>query len=79
MRRTEQMDQLREGVVGLLAPATEPPQDRLLTGLIKLGADAVVAKLVADDEAFDSERLPIDAVAVGGSTEAGDILLVDIR
>jgi hypothetical protein len=79
VRRAEQVNQLREGVVGLLAPATDPPQDRLLTGLVKLDENAIVAKLVADDDAFDDERLPIEAEAVGGSTEAGDILLVDIR
>ncbi|MCR6032075.1 hypothetical protein GGQ22_11540 [Nocardioides sp. zg-579] len=79
MRRAEQVNQLREGVVGVLAPATDPPQDRLLTGLVKLDENAIVAKLVADDDAFDDERLPIDAAAVGGSTEAGDILLVDLR
>ncbi len=79
MRRAEQLDQLRDGVVGLLAPTADPPQGRLLTGLVKLDEDAIVAKLVADDEAFDDERLPIDAEAIGGSTEAGDILLVDLR
>jgi hypothetical protein len=79
MMQQEVYNRIREGVVGQFAPALDPPVERHLSGYLKLNEDDVLAKLIADDAAFDDKGFPIDCRAVFGRTEAGDVLMVDIR
>lgn len=79
MRLPSQLDRLRGGVVGEFAPALSPPTERMLSGFLKLDTNELVVKLIADDDAFDDTGFPLNSAAVGGRTEAGDVLLVDVR
>jgi hypothetical protein len=73
------LDRIRDGVVGRFAPALDPPQERHSPGSLKLTEDGIVARLLADDLAFDDLGLPQAVAALGGTTEAGDILVMEIR
>jgi hypothetical protein len=73
------LHRLREGVVGLFAPVVDPAMTDWLSGSLRLNDEHVTAVLIAKPEVVGDRRLPLDCSAVVGTTEAGDVLLAEIR
>jgi len=57
----------------------DPPQRRHAPGALRLSRDGVVARLLPDDLKLDNSGLPPAVASLGGRTEAGDIVMMDIR
>jgi hypothetical protein len=79
MMRLEGDDRLRDGVVGRFSPVVDPPDARELSGSLRVSNEEVVATLITADGVPASGRLPTRCRAVSGRTEAGDVLMVEIR